>query len=105
MVKIQQIKLPVSHTKEDLENKIKKLLKISSGDLISWTIRRQSLDARKKPELFFVYTVDAEVKKEKQVLKRVNNKNIMSTNPVNFSYLKTDTAVSQRPVIVGSGPA
>ena len=34
MVKIQQIKLPVSHTKEDLENKIKKLLKISSGDLL-----------------------------------------------------------------------
>ena len=77
MVKIQQIKLPVSHTKEDLENKIKKLLKISSGDLLSWTIRRQSLDARKKPELFFVYTVEAEVKKEKQVLKKVNNKNII----------------------------
>lgn len=105
MVKIQQIKLPVSHTKEDLENKIKKLLKISSGDLLSWTIRRQSLDARKKPELFFVYTVEAEVKKEKQVLKKVNNKNIMSTTPVRFSYLKTNTEVSQRPVIVGSGPA
>ena len=97
MVKIQQIKLPVSHTKEDLENKIKKLLKISSGDLLSWTIRRQSLDARKKPELFFVYTVEAEVKKEKQVLKKVNNKNIMSTTPVRFSYLKTNTEVSQRP--------
>lgn len=105
MVKIQQIKLPVSHTKEDLENKIKKLLKISSSDLISWTIRRQSLDARKKPELFFVYTIEAEVKKEKQILKRVNNKNIMSTTPVKFSYLKTGNTVSQRPVIVGSGPA
>lgn len=105
MVKIQQIKLPVSHTKEDLENKIKKLLKISSSDLISWTIRRQSLDARKKPELFFVYTIEAEVKKEKQILKRVNNKNIMSTTPVKFSYLKTGNTVFQRPVIVGSGPA
>lgn len=105
MIKIQQIKLPISHTREDLESKIKKFLKISSEDLISWTIRRQSLDARKKPELFFVYTIEAEVKKEKQILKRVNNKNIMSTTPVDFSYLKTNHTVSQRPVIVGSGPA
>ena len=107
MVKIQQIKLPVSCTKEDLENKIKKLLKISSNDLISWNIRRQSLDARRKPKLFFVYTVEVAVKKEKQVLKRVNNKNIMSTTPVKFSYLKTgkNIPVKKRPVIVGSGPA
>ena len=84
MVKIQQIKLPVSHTKEDLENKIKKLLKISSSDLISWTIRRQSLDARKKPELFFVYTIEAEVKKEKQILKRVNNKNILTRKKATY---------------------
>lgn len=63
------------------------------------------LRCKEKPELFFVYTVEAEVKKEKQVLKKVNNKNIMSTTPVRFSYLKTNTEVSQRPVIVGSGPA
>lgn len=107
MVKIQQIKLPVSCTKEDLENKIKKLLKISSDDLISWNIRRQSLDARRKPDLFFVYTVEVAVKREKQVLKKVNNKNIMSTTPVNFSYLKADKNITlkKRPVIVGSGPA
>ena len=59
-----------SYKKKIWKIKIKKLLKISSGDLLSWTIRRQSLDARKKPELFFVYTVEAEVKKEKQVLKK-----------------------------------
>ena len=43
---------------------IRKILKLQEQELVSWTIRRQSLDARKKPELFFVYTIDAEVKNE-----------------------------------------
>ena len=79
MLTIQQLKLPVAHTESDLEKKILKTLKIKKEELLSWTIRKQSLDARKKPELFFVYTIDAEVKKENAVLKRVDHKNVMST--------------------------
>ena len=107
MIKIQQLKLPVSHTRKELEGKIKKLLKISTEDLLSWNIRRQSLDARKKPELYFVYTIEAEVKKEKQVIKKVNNKNVMLTKPVSCSYLqvKENNLTAKRPVIIGSGPA
>ena len=106
MLRIQQIKLPVSHTKEALEKKIRKILKLQEQELVSWTIRRQSLDARKKPELFFVYTIDAEVKNESKVLKRVHNNNIMSTKIKPFSYLTIEPdACDSRPVIVGSGPA
>lgn len=106
MLRIQQIKLPVSHTKEALEKKIRKILKLQEQELVSWTIRRQSLDARKKPELFFVYTIDVEVKNESKVLKRVHNNNIMSTKIKLFSYLTIEPdACDSRPVIVGSGPA
>lgn len=52
MLSIQQLKLPVSHTREDLEEKILKQLKINRENLITWKIWKQSLDARKKPELF-----------------------------------------------------
>ncbi len=111
MLTLQQVKLPVSHTREDLEKKIVKTLKISSQDLQSWKIRKQSLDARKKPELYFVYTIDVSVKKENRVLKKVNNKNIMLTNRKKFSYLTLPEGVTEndletcRPVIIGSGPA
>ena len=67
MLTLQQVKLPVTHTREDLEKKIMKTLKISSQELQSWKIRKQSLDARKKPELYFVYTIDVSVRKEKKV--------------------------------------
>lgn len=106
MLSIQQMKLPVSHTKDELEKKILKSLKIQKDELISWKIRKQSLDARKKPELFFVYTVDVKVKKENKILKKVNNKNIMLTTEKKFKYLTVnENEASFRPVIVGSGPA
>ena len=70
MLTLQQVKLPVTHTREDLEKKIMKTLKISSQELQSWKIRKQSLDARKKPELYFVYTIDVSVRKENKVLKK-----------------------------------
>lgn len=106
MLRIQQVKLPVSHTKEELEKKIRKLLKLQEQELVSWTIRRQSLDARKKPELFFVYTVDVEVRNEAKVLKRVHDKHIMLTKNKPFSYFSIEPdACDSRPVIVGSGPA
>ena len=111
MLTLQQVKLPVSHTREDLEKKIVKTLNISSQELQSWKIRKRSLDARKKPELYFVYTIDASVKKENKVLKKVNNKNVMLTNRKKFSYLCLPDGITQkdletcRPVIIGSGPA
>ena len=106
MLRVQQLKLPVAHTREELEKKIQKTLKVSKEELLSWSIRKQSLDARKKPELFFVYTVDVSVKKEKQVLKRVHNKNVMLTIEKKFSYLHLEREMeAPRPVIVGSGPA
>ena len=106
MLRVQQLKLPVSHTREELEKKIQKTLKVSKEELLSWSIRKQSLDARKKPELFFVYTVDVSVKKEKQVMKRVHSKNVMSTTKKIFSYIHLEREMeATRPVIVGSGPA
>ena len=95
MLTLHQVKLPVSHSREELEKKIVKTLKISSQELQSWKIRKQSLDARKKPELHFVYTIDASVKKERQVLKKVNNKNVTLTNRKKFSYLTLPEGITE----------
>ena len=68
MLRIQQLNLEIPHfqTEEEydnyqnqqLEKKILKLLKIQSKDLKSFSIVRRSLDARKKPTLFYSYIVD-----------------------------------------------
>ena len=54
MIRITQLKLSAAHTKEELKDKILKLLRIDGQALLSYTIRKQSLDARKKPDLYYV---------------------------------------------------
>ena len=45
--------------------------KDTKGKLEKYTITKQSLDARQKPELFYVYTIDVNVSNEQNVLKKL----------------------------------
>ena len=57
MLRITQLKLPVGHTEEQLRKKLLKTVHIKESGLKEYTIKKRSLDARKKPELYYVYTV------------------------------------------------
>lgn len=109
MIRISQLKLPVDHTPDALEKKICQQLKIKKEELSSWKIVRRSLDARKKPDLKFVYGVDVDTPKERKILHRmqkVNNKNIMLTNKTEYQFPTGGTEkLKQPPVVIGSGPA
>ena len=107
MIRISQLKLPVTHKKSDLEKKIYTTLKISSSDLLTWHIEKKSLDARKKPNLFYVYTIAANVQNEKRIIKKNRNKNI-TIKEENDSYHCTPAGthvLTYRPVVIGTGPA
>ena len=52
MIRIHQIKLPITHTQEDLKKKIGKILRISVSEIREVKIVKQSTDARKKPQIF-----------------------------------------------------
>ena len=79
MIRINQLKLPITHTSEDLKKKAAKTLRINESQIKELNIIRQSLDARHKNDLFFVYTVDVLTDHESKILKKVNDKNIMLT--------------------------
>ena len=61
MIRISQMKLPCGHSGKDLEGKIVKTLRLKSGQRLRYEIRRHSVDARKKPQLFDIYTVDVDL--------------------------------------------
>lgn len=106
MIRINQIKLPLEHKEDELVQKIIKTLKISKSQLKDYHIIKKSIDARKKPELFYVYSVDAEVEHETAVLKKVNNNNIMLTKTKKYHIPKPEKDLFKtRPVIIGAGPA
>ena len=76
MIRIRQLKLKIDHTEEDLKKKIQHTLHLKPGQCVSYIIRKQSLDARKKPDLFYTYTVDVEVSGEASILQKNKNKDI-----------------------------
>lgn len=115
MLRINQLKIQTDHTKEQLLKKAAKVLRISEQDIIDISIQRKSLDARKKPELFFSYTLDVQVKNEDKVLKALsrgggsrNQKNLQieQVTPVKYCFPQSGTRkLLHPPVIVGMGPA
>ena len=107
MIRIQQLKLPIRHTEADLKARILKKLGIREDALISYEIRKQSIDARKKPELFYVYTVDVNVRKEAALKKKKKQSDILFLEKEKPYRITTqnDRRPDERPVIIGMGPA
>lgn len=106
MIQINQLKLPVTHTEEELKQKISKTLRLKKQQKFTYEILRQSLDARKKNEKKFVYSILVSVKDEQQILNKVVNKNVMSTNWQRYQFPGCgEKPLRHRPVIIGSGPA
>lgn len=103
MLRINQLKLPIEHTQQELEQKVMELLGISEVPEI--TIVRRSVDARKKPELFFNYILDMEVKNQKAVYRHCNRKQVIIQNEVKYRFPVSGYSGKIRPVIVGMGPA
>ena len=106
MIRINQIKMPIDHTQNQLLDKSAKLLKINKNQIKKLEIQKKSIDARRKPELSMVYSVNILVDNETSIIKRVNDKNIMLIKPKDYAVLADGNEdLTQRPVIVGAGPA
>ncbi len=107
MIQISQITMPVGHTEEALKKKIAKLLRISPAQIRELQIVRRSVDARKKQELKYVYTVSVSIKNETDILKRSGGRNGISVfKEQHYIFPEPgEETLSHPPVIVGSGPA
>ena len=64
MLRINNIKIKKNISEEQLINQIIKKYHIKNSDIIKWNIIKKSIDARKKNDISFNYTVDIEVKDE-----------------------------------------
>ncbi len=105
MIRIREIALPPEHNPAQLGFEAAKLLKISNSKVRQVSIVRRSIDARKKPDVKVVYTIDVRVDgNENKILKQSGCKRA-AIAPV--SYYKIPKCAAQpkkRPVVVGFGP-
>jgi len=106
VIKITQLKLPVMHTEQDLIEKMEAMLNVSASSIFNYKILRKSIDARKKPELFYNYSLMVEVDNEKKILSRNINEYISKYEEVIYKVPENgNEEIVNRPVVVGSGPA
>ena len=106
MIRIRDISLPPEHDTNQLVFEAAKALRISASRIRGLSLVRRSIDARKKPDVCIIYTVDVAVDGSENKILRASGCKRAAIAPV--SFYKPPKAVhqsAQRPVIVGFGPA
>lgn len=105
MIRIRDIILPPEHNEHQLTYEAARALKISASKIRRLRLVRRSIDARKKPDVKLVYTVDVAVDgNESKILKQCGCKR--AAIALNERYrVPKGKELSRRPVVVGFGPA
>ena len=106
MIRIRDIQLPPEHSAHQLTYEAARLLKIANSKIRGLRLVRRSIDARKKPDIKIVYTIDVTVEgNEGKILKQSGCKRA-TLAPVSFYRVpKANKVWTERPVVVGFGPA
>ncbi|MBE6737147.1 MAG: hypothetical protein E7566_00625 [Ruminococcaceae bacterium] len=103
MITLKNLRLPLKYSKEELKFACTKALRISSDDVKSVSIKRLSIDARKKNDVHYIATLNIEISgNEKIIVSKNKNTEITNEKKYTFKALKN---LDKRPVIIGAGPA
>ena len=111
MLRVNQINVSPDADMEIIRKKTASILGLKNNEIDTIRIIKQSIDARKKPTIFFSYTVDVILKKEfhnleNKILRRskTNQVSHVSDKPYQFPKAGNEKLLN-RPVIIGMGPA
>ena len=111
MIRINQIKLPLGHDRQDLPAKVSGILGIPAGEIDSLHIIKQSVDARKKPDILYSYVVDVAVrgitgKKEEKLVRKLRGRDVSVQDSLGYRLPEPGTQeLARPPVVIGTGPA
>ena len=105
MIRIREIAFPPEHNPAQLGFEAARLLKISNSKIRQLRIVRRSIDARKKPDVKVVYTVDVAVDgNENKILKQSGCKRAAIAPIAYYKVPKCNGIPEKRPVVIGFGP-
>ena len=106
MIRISEIRLSLDEDESLLREKAAKLLKINKKYVASLTVFKKSVDARKKDDIHFSYTVDLTVSlDENQIVSKCKSQKVSLAKPYIFELPENKRVSPYRPIIVGFGPA
>lgn len=106
MLRLTNVKLPLDHQPEELEQAILTLLQITAEQLTSFSIFKRGYDARKKSNIILMYTLDVETSCNEQLLhQHAKNSNVKESPDTSYKFVGEAPAnMTERPVVIGMGP-
>ena len=125
VIRVSQLKLKPDESEKKLKNMIIHTLKLPADAQIEWKIFKKSLDARHKPDIYYVYSVDVynviisgknialndiiegKITKKQKHKMQIKNASMACINEFDFPAKDVNYSLDshKRPVIAGFGPA
>ena len=99
MIQISNIKIRKDISDTKLFETIIKKYKIEPKDVVEWHISRKSIDARKKDDIHYIYSIDLKLKNENKY------KKFNKVKEFNIPKIKAINTDKKNVVIVGAGPS
>ena len=106
MIRIRDIALPPRHNVSQLSFEAAQLLRVSNSTIRKVKIVRRSIDARKKPDVKYNYTIDVQVNgNEEKILRNSRCKKASIAPWTSYKVKPIKDLDAKRPVVIGFGPA
>lgn len=106
MIRLTNIKLALDHQAHELQQAILKKLSIDEDQLVNFSVFKRGYDARKKSNIFLIYTIDVDTRSNDVLLAQFNQDNQVKETP-DMAYKFVGQApdnIIDRPVVIGMGP-
>jgi len=110
VLRLSELRLPLDHGPDDLEQAVLRCLKIPPARLLRCQLVKRSVDARRRDRIQLIYSVDVALDGEAALLRRRHgDRRIRPTPDTHYKYVAQAPEGSvwdseQRPVVVGAGP-
>lgn len=106
MLRLTDIKLPLDHQADAIEQAILKKLAITKAELIDFTVFKRGYDARRKNSILLIYTLDISTKKDEQLLENFSkDPHVKLTPDMDYKFVgQAPEQLKERPVVIGMGP-
>ncbi|MCH5352567.1 MAG: hypothetical protein J1E06_03785 [Acutalibacter sp.] len=105
MLKLSGLSLPLEFKGEDLKREAAGKLRLPVSALRDLRLVKKSVDARKRDRVHFVCAVEVSVDgSEQRLLAKLRDPHVQLSKPYHYE-LPSSPMLSQRPVVIGFGPA
>ena len=110
MLRLSELRLPLDHGPDDLEQAVLRYLKIPRARLLDCQLVKRSVDARRRDRIQLIYSVDVALDGEAALMRRRHgDRRLRPTPDTHYRYVARALEgigghSEQRPVVVGAGP-